>query len=130
MHTGSVQATVDEIAAQKGLDSRLLDHQFSGKLLIKIASLIPDWREYAGPLGLTQQEVNGINTDPQLTYRTRTQELLRTWYKTNAYSKHGKYRELVQVSCDLQQADVAGEICRVIKGMFSIVYKSAESHTL
>lgn len=83
---------------------------------MRIAQLIPNWLEYAEPLKLTKQEMNGINTDPQLNFCMKTQELLATWYRKCAYTEWCHYRVLVQVSCELGLADVAGKICEVLKG--------------
>lgn len=111
-----VQASVEDIAAAVGLNIKLLDQPFSEDLLVRIASLIPNWLEYADPLKIGEQAKNGINTDPQLNYRLKTQELLKTWHKKFSYSSWGHYRVLVDISCELGQADVAGKICEVLKG--------------
>ena len=71
--------------------------------------------EYADPLKMTPQEINGIYTDPGLNYAMKSRELLRTWYRKNAYTDQCHYRVLVEASCALGHADIAGEICKLIK---------------
>ena len=71
---------------------------------------------YADPLKMTPQEINGINTDLDLTYAMKSYKLLQTWYRKNAYTDQCHYRVLVEASCDLEYADIAGEICKLIKG--------------
>ncbi len=86
---------------------------------MKIASRIPDWLEYAHSLRLTEQEINGIQRNPHLTFRMQNQEMLRTWYRKNSYSILGTYRALLEVFCELERPDVAGEICKVLQGTLS-----------
>ncbi len=46
----------------------------------------------------------------------KTQALLNTWYRKSAYTEWSHYRVLVKVSCELGLADIAGKICKVLKG--------------
>lgn len=117
MHT---VAKVNQIAEQVGLRRKLLDQPFSEDLLVRIAQLIPNWLEYAHPLGLTPQEINGINMNPQLNFSMKTREMLRIWNNKNAYTERAHYRVLAQTSCELELANVAGMICKVLKGMKSL----------
>ena len=70
---------------------------------------------------MTPQEINGIYTDPDLNYAMKSYKLLRTWYRKNAYTDRCHYRVLVEASCDLEYADIAGEICKLIKGEYWLV---------
>ena len=73
--------------------------------------------EYADPLKMTRQEINGINTDLDLTYAMKSYRLLQKWYRKNAYTERCHYRVLVEASCALGHADIAGDICTLIKGV-------------
>ena len=108
------------------MSPRLLDLPFSEALLVRIARLIPNWLEYADCLRLTPQETNGIKTDPQLSYRMKSQELLKFWYRKSAHTEWGHYRVLVEASRELGLANVAGEICQIIKGIIVINYIHAK----
>ena len=72
--------------------------------------------EFADPLKMTPQETSGIQTDPDLNYAMKTVQLLKMWYRKNVYTKQCHYRILVKTSCDLGYADVAGSMCKLIKG--------------
>ena len=109
-------ATPDDIGTAIGIDPKQLDQPCSEDLLFTIARLLPNWMEYADPLKMTPQEINGIYTDLDLTYAMKSRELLRTWYRKNAYTDRCHYRVLVEASCDLGYADIAGKICKLIKG--------------
>lgn len=109
-------ATADQITEAVGIDFKELDHPCSEDLLFRIARLLPNWMEYADPLKMTPQETNGINLDVNLTYAMKSYKLLQIWYRKNAYTERCHYRVLVEASRDLGYADVAGEICKLIKG--------------
>ena len=108
--------TADRIGKTIGINPRELDQPCSQDLLFTIARLLPNWMEYADPLKMTPQEINGINTDLDLTYAMKSYRLLQMWYRKNAYTERCHYRVLVEASGDLGYADVAGEICKLIKG--------------
>ena len=114
--SGTTTATADDIGTAIGINPKQLDQPCSDDLLLSIARLLPNWMEYADPLKMTPQEINGIYTDPGLTYAMKSRELLRTWYRKNVYTDQCHYRVLVEASCALGYADIAGKICKLIKG--------------
>ena len=114
--SGTATTTADHIGTAIGIDPKQLDQPCSEDLLLTIARLLPNWMEYADHLKMTPQEINGINTDLDLAYAMKSCELLRMWYRKNAYTDQCHYRVLVEASCDLGYADIAGEICKLIKG--------------
>ena len=120
--SGAATATADCIGRTIEIDPKELDQPCSEDLLITIARLLPNWMEYAGPLKMTPQEINGINTDLDLTYAMKSYRLLQTWYHKNAYTERCHYRVLVEASCDLGYANVAGEICKLVKGEYYLVH--------
>ncbi len=115
MHIDAEKAAVNRVAENEGVNLKDLDQGFSEDLLVKIASLIPNWLEYAHSLRLTEQEINGIRTSG-LSFCMKNQEMLRIWHRKSSYTKFGTYRALLEVFCELERPDIAGEICKVLKG--------------
>lgn len=109
-------ASADHIATEVGIDPKQLDQSFSEELVFRIAKLLPNWMEYAHLLMLTPQEINEIQTDSELTFLLKSVKLLKVWNRKNAYTEWCHYRVLVKASCDLGYANIAGEICKLIKG--------------
>ena len=121
--TYAEKASVNRVAENEGVQPKHLDQFFSKDLLTKIASLVPNWLEYAHSLRLTEQEINGIRTSAS-SFRMKNQEMLKIWYQMSVYSKFGTYRALLEVFCELERPDVAGEICKVLKGELQLLKRN------
>lgn len=104
----------DEIAAEVRVSPKQLDQPCSQDSLRKIAWFFPKWIEYAGLLGLSQQDINRIYGMDSQGMASRL--LLSIWHKKNQHTSRGHYRVLVQVSCTLGYEDVAKSICELLKG--------------
>ena len=115
VHTAA--ANPDDIAINAGINPKLLDVPFSKDqdLAFQIAKLIQNWLEYA-TFFLSQQEINSIKTDPNLTDCSwlPAHRMLQIWHHKNASTDKCHYRVLVDTSCKLGYADVARSICELL----------------
>lgn len=93
-----------------------LDKPCENKLLIKIGGLLPNWLQYAHMLGLSEQDINGIRTDPFLSNDwLKSQKVLEKWRNANP----GQIcLDLVKVCLELQHGRTAMEICQ--KGAYLV----------
>ena len=107
-------STVNEIATSVGVPVHQLDKACTDKQLITISKLIPNLHQYSVALELTEQEINAIETNPNLTYPLRILECLRTWNRKNSHSPRGTLRHLMQTCINEHNAKLAGDVCKIL----------------
>ena len=115
--TGPVDK-INAIALLVGLDPQSLDKPCDDDThLLQISKLLEHWPSYAPYLGLTDQELNGIQRDVTLTgVHMKPHRMLIRWQEKKAYSPEANYRFLLNGCMDIHDnAKLVGDICKLIK---------------
>ncbi len=109
---------IDDIACTVGIDPDILDRPCNNEThLLRISKLINHWPSYAPLLGLTDQEVIGIQRDKMLTaFHAKPQRMLRRWQEKRAFTSEANYRFLLEACLEVDEnAELVGKICELLK---------------
>ena len=103
----------DQLVEHVRVNKDSLEQECSDELLREMAAHIPNWLKYARALGLTEQQITGVKSDPLLDNEMKPQEVLRLWKRANAY--RATYSVLVKICLKQGDSDVGERICETIK---------------
>ena len=106
--------TLEELLKQVDLRPEKLDEPTSDDHLLKIALFLTSWRTVAPHLGLSEIDMDDVEQEGKSEQEKR-QRALQKW--KHKLSRKATYRKLVEVLLSLGKADVADEICGLLKGM-------------
>lgn len=108
-------ASFTDLIQHVGVSEADLDQKCTREHLATIAKEIDNWVDYAYPLGLSDQDVNGIRADTMLSYGMQVQTTLCRWQKMNGFK--ATYGQLVKIFLKERNVTVAKSICNLVKGM-------------
>ena len=106
--------TLDELLADVGVCAEKLDKHISDDHFCEIALCMTEWKAVAPFLGLDDNDVDAIEQE-QKSEQVRRLKALKKW--KSKYGCKATYRKLVVVLLKLSKADVADEVCRLLKGI-------------
>ncbi len=115
------QGIVDHV----GVSDALLKTRCSSEHLRRIAALVPNWRELAMNLRLTEADIIDIDSNRLLTPIMRAQTVLDRWCDSNSFM--ASYKMLMEAFIQGDHAGLAERVCKIAKGQ-SIVVEELESN--
>ena len=87
--------TFDQLTEHVVINKDLLDQPCSTKHLTRIATLIPNWLQYARALKLTQPQIQDIDGERMSNNAMKTQKMIEIWHETNGFN--ATYHRLIDV---------------------------------
>ncbi len=115
-------STADEICDEIGLPPYVLDTEFPDHYSVNLsfAKLIPDWKVFAQGLGLSPQDIRGIETNISLTIMMQSTETINIW--KSRFGFKARYRMLVDVALQHRLLNLARQFCRLLQSKSNVPY--------
>ena len=113
--------TLEELLKKVGVHSEELDESISDDHLREIALFLTSWRTVATYLGLSDIDVNDVEREGA-NEREKRLKALQKWKGKFVFK--ATYRKLVEVLLSLTMADVAENVCRLLKGTVYLFYSN------
>ena len=111
--------TLDELLEDVGVCPEKLDKHISEDHILEIAFILTEWKAVVPFLGLNENDVEAIEQEEKKE-QVRKLKALRKW--RGKVGCRATYKKLVVVLLKLAKADIADEVCRLLKGIVVCVY--------
>ena len=105
--------TLDELLKETGICTEKLSERTSNEHIHEIAKFLTSWRKVATYLGLDDNDLDAIEREERDEHMKKI-KALQKW--KGKFGFKASYRKLVEVLLSLAMADVAEEICHLLKG--------------
>ena len=105
--------TLKALMKEVGVCPEKLNESISDDHLRAIAILLTSWRKFATYLGLSENDLDDVEQEGR-DEQDRRLKALQKW--KGKFGFEATYRKLVEVLLSLAMADVAQNVCRLLKG--------------
>ena len=106
--------TLDELLEDVGVCPEKLEKHISKEHICEIALILTEWKAVVPFLGLDENDVEAIEQEEKKE-QVRKLKALRKWRGKDGC--RATYKKLVVVLLKLAKADIADEVCRLLKGI-------------
>ena len=106
--------TLDDLLKQTDICTEKLNECTSNEHIREIAKFLTSWRKVATYLGLDGNDLDAIEREERDEHMKKI-KALQKW--KGKFGFKASYRKLVEVLLSLAMADVAEEICHLLKGI-------------
>ena len=108
--------TVEELLGKVGVLPEKLNDSISDDHLREIALFLTAWRKVATYLGLSESDLDDVGQEGKDEQEKRI-KALQKW--KGKFGFKATYRKLVEILLSLAKADVAENVCHLLRGMCS-----------
>ena len=109
--------TLEELLKQVSVNLEKLNDSISDDHLHEIAIFLTSWRKVATYLGLSESDLGDIEREERDEHLKKL-KALQKW--KGKFGFRATYRKLVEVLLSLARADVAENVCCLVKGISPI----------
>ena len=92
-----------------------IDKEVSREHILKIYFQLERWRRVAAHLGLTQADIQAIESKAKSDEVLTRLYMLQEWKAKNSINKTATYRVLLDVLLQCECSDLAVEVCELLK---------------
>ena len=110
--------TVDELLNETEIHPGKLNECISDDHLHAVALFLTSWRKVAAYLELSESDMDAIEREER-DDQMKKLKVLQKW--KGKFGFKATYKKLVEVLLSLGRADVAEQVCRLLKGMYIIM---------